>query len=167
NPPKNGGAELLAKRIYEIDEIVEAKDKIHIGIFDNDAKGIQEFKGVLTEDKFQFLDEKNNRVKKHSNRDIYGIKLPIPPGMQHYIQDEQEHNYFAIEHYLPHDFLLKNEVIKETSIPDVFKIKRSGGKKSLLKKVRKVKNPEFFSNFLCLFDEIDRIVDVDVQYKNG
>ena len=164
--PKSGGAELLAKRLYEIDEIVHEDEKIHIGIFDNDSKGIQEFKGGLKEKKFDYIDKKNNRVKKHKNRNIYGIKLPIPPDMQHYIKEEQVHNYFAIEHYLPHQFLLDNEVIKETSIPGIFKVKSSFRKKSLLKKVRKIKDPEFFSNFICLFDTLDRISEVEINYKN-
>lgn len=163
--PKNGGAELLAKRIYEIDEIVDNSSKTYIGIFDNDAKGIQEFKGALKKDKFQLIDEENDRVKKHFDREIYGIKLPVPPHMKHYIQDEQVHNYFTVEHYLPKEYLLENEIIKETSIPNVFKVTKSADKKSLLKKVKKIKRPEFFSNFLCLFDEIDRLTNVDIQYK--
>ena len=75
---KGGGANQLAKYLEELsDKIKIASDnnKIVIGVFDNDAKGYQEFNGLKSN--FELI---NGIVKKDKTKNVYAILLPIPDG---------------------------------------------------------------------------------------
>lgn len=162
----NGGANGLAKALNEGLSYLE-ENQVVIGIFDNDSKGIQEFKGTLRDTKFEYQNG-SSRIKKRKNGNIYGILLPIPENLQHYIQTRETDNYFSIEHYLPHKFLSDNNMLIETAISDIFSINDSGGKKmSFAKEIAKINDYKLFSGFIILFREIDRIAGLqnEINYK--
>ncbi len=164
--PTGGGANSLAKALNEglayLDE-----DQIVIGIFDNDQKGLSEFKGTLHSSKFDFVAD-YTRIKKRKDGRIFGVLLPIPENMQHYIQSNDNDNYFTIEHYFNYEYLEDNSMLKPTAIPGIFKINESGGAKTAFaKKTLKNSDRKLFQGFIILFKEIDRIVNIkdEIIYK--
>lgn len=164
--PTGGGANGLAKALNEGLAYLE-DGQIVIGIFDNDGKGNQEFNGELRSSKFDYLPN-YTRIKKRKEGNIYGMLLPIPEQMQFYIQPSQGDNYFSIEHYFPYDYLLENNMLKNTAIPNIFKINDAGGAKTIFaKKTAKNNNHDLFQGFIILFKEIDRIAGVEdeINYK--
>lgn len=46
------------------------------------------------------------------------VCLPVPGEMDFYLKTRQEDNYFEIEHYFGHDYLLSKNVIRKTEIPN-------------------------------------------------
>lgn len=163
----NGGATELAKIINFYDPTISDNTSI-VGIFDNDAKGIQEFKGGLSKSKFEEIcisDEGLYRIKKHKNKNIYGMLLPIPPDLQHYVNKEQQYNIFAIEHYFDKSILNRLNMIEDNVIPDTFKIRNSGGKKtSFAREITKNTSRKDFRNFVHLFRELDNLFSFDNEY---
>ncbi len=159
---KTGGATELHGMLMKCSPMVK-DDEIVIGIFDNDAKGIQEFNG-LKKDVFKLI-EGSKRVKKHIEKNIYAIKLPIPPFRSQYLVNDQAFNYFCIEHYFEDEILHNEGMVKETLLPDIFEI-NSKKKKRFSENIRKINNPEIFKNFKFLFDQIDNLTEVDkVDYE--
>lgn len=154
--PTGGGANPLAKALNEGLAYLE-DDHIVIGVFDNDREGIPQFKGTLHSSKFDYVDG-YTRIKKRKEGGIYAMLLPIPEKMQHYIQPNDNDNYFSIEHYFPMNFLENNNMLVPTAIPEISKIKDSGGAKMEFAK-RVVKNVDIsiYRDFILLFKEIDRI----------
>lgn len=151
---KAGGAEQLAKHLVMLSEKIEIEDdkkKTIIGIFDNDAKGFQEFNGGLTED-FVLL---NEIVKKHKTLDLYAILLPIPENLILFDQKKQAFKFFEIEHYFPKDFLEKKNMVTETGIEGVYEI--TGGKTGFNKDILNEVNPDLYSGFVTLFEELDNL----------
>jgi len=165
---KKGGARKLANILMHSGSTMN-KDSQIIGVFDNDASGIQEFKGGLKGSSFEKVAPADNgvcRVKKHKEYDIYGMLLPIPHHMQRFIDcKEQSLNYFAIEHYFPKDYLKKNNMIRETKIPGIYKIKDK--KKAFSAKVIQEKKHELFEDFIYLFKTLDKICgkEGEINYK--
>lgn len=158
----SGGASevrfLLDKSIPVFDD-----DEIAIGIFDNDYKGIQEFKG-LKKDSYSCVDG-SKRLKKHYSKSLYALKLPVPKFRENYIQEAPEHNYFAIEHYFSDSVLNEKNMLETTPIPGISKITKSSSKKSNFSSfVRTNHSPSFFKEFIILFKEIDRISGVEIEY---
>lgn len=158
-----GGANELAKALSNIAVVI--KDKKILGIFDNDEKGNQEFNG-LASSKFQMFCN-SLRIKKHTEEEIFAIKLPIPPSKEIYYNKSQRFNFFSIEHYFPEKFLKDNNMLLETPIPDLYEITSKGSSKAdFSKKIRNVDSPEIFKEFIFLFKEIDRIFNVDeIEYN--
>jgi hypothetical protein len=158
----SGGANQLAKLLVEFSKKIEIdydKEKIVIGIFDNDSKGCQEFNG-LKED-FIFID---NRTRKHKEHNIYAIKLPIPPNEEYnvYHQGKQNFRFFEIEHYFPIEYLKEKNMVKSISIPGIYEIKDK--KSNFSETVIKENNPALFKNFTTLFREIDKITKNEINY---
>ncbi|MEZ4958996.1 MAG: hypothetical protein R2830_04200 [Saprospiraceae bacterium] len=154
--PTGGGANSLAKTLNEGLAFLE-DNQIVIGIFDNDRGGIPEFKGTLKESKFDYQNG-YMRIKKRKEGNIYGMLLPIPENMQFYIHNNDNDNYFSIEHYLPYEFLNENKMLEKTAIQDIYKIKDSGSSKtSFAKLVSKNFDRKLFVGFIILFKEIDRL----------
>lgn len=155
------GANELSKfvsNVFPTIAIDSDKSKLIIGIFDNDSKGIQEFNGISRVN----FEEVSKRVIKHKDANIYAIKLPIPFSMEQYLQDKQAFNFFEIEHYFPLDFLIKHNMVKETSIPNVYEIIGSKSKFSSL--IQKETDLSIFQNFKILFDELDKISNQQTSY---
>ncbi len=154
--PTGGGANSLAKTLNEGLAYLE-DDQMVIGIFDNDREGLPQFKGTLHVSKFEYVKD-YTRIKKRIGGNIYGMLLPIPEKMQNYIQINEDDNYFSIEHYFPHKYLVENNMLVDTAIKDIFRINdSSGGKLAFAKKTAKIKSLDLFTGFIILFKEIDRI----------
>lgn len=150
----SGGAHELSKFLTSLAPKLDNKvdnQKIVIGLFDNDEKGNQEFKGL----KPIFFDSLDQRLKKHKEVNIYAMKLPIPPDKEHYIKEKQTFNFFAIEHYLPIEFLKVNEIVTETDLPDIYEIIPDKVKVASI--ITKDSDANNFLDFKFLFDQFDKI----------
>lgn len=130
---------------------------IVIGIFDHDSAGLMSY-GSLDQGSFDEVVPK--QLKKHKNGNIYGLVIPVPGEMDVYLQDKQEFNFFELEHYMGLEFL--KDVIKETSIPGVFEI--TGDKMALMRRIKKETSPKMFAHFSLLFQEIDKLAGVSIDY---
>lgn len=164
NLENEGGATQLNKFLSSIAPKLDNnadRNKIIIGLFDNDSKGIGEFTKLGKSNIFDYYDG-SKRVLKHKTANIFAIKLPIPPNKEYYIQEKQVFNFFEIEHYLPLEFLKSNDMIKETGIKDIFEIKNS--KNNFSKLISKNNDLEVFQDFKYLFNEIDVISKNKTKY---
>lgn len=128
-----------------------------IGIFDHDAAGLKSY-GSL--DRGSFDEILPRRLKKHKDCNIFGLVIPVPGEMEVYLQEKQEFNFFELEHYMGLDFL--REVTKETAIPNVYEI--TGDKMALMKRIKKETSPKMFAHFTLLFQEIDKLAGVSIDY---
>jgi hypothetical protein len=159
---KAGGAQQLGNYIKKLAENIETdfdKCKTVIGVFDNDSKGYQEFKGLP--DTFKLI---NGIVKKHDQLNIYALLLPIPgdDSFKPYIQEKQSFKFFEIEHYFEVNLLKDYGMIEETSIPGVFEI--TGGKTDFKQEVLKLIDPFKFRYFVEFFTEIDKLNEKTINY---
>ena len=159
-----GGATELHGMLMKCAPMVK-EDEIVICIFDNDAKGIAEFNGLNKE--IYKLIEGSSRVKKHFEKNIYAMKLPIPPFREQYLKDDQVFNFFCIEHYFENSLLNDEEMIKPTLIENVFEIKKTkSAKKKFSENIRKLNDPETFKNFKFLFNQIDELTGIEtIDYE--
>lgn len=157
-----GGAHQLSQSLIKLSEKIETdndKEKVVVGIFDNDSKGFQEFNGLPAN-----FRKENGLLKKHSDFNIYALLLPIPenPNYNQYHQNKQVFKFFEIEHYFPKIFLEENNMITETSIPNVDEIT---GNKTKFKDLILQKNDEgLFKEFVTLFQEIDSLCGKAINY---
>lgn len=159
---KSGGANALAKLLVKFSNSIETEydlKKTIIGVFDNDSKGCQEFNGLDSD----FV-EQDSRIKKHKKLNIFAIKLPIPPEEEYnsYHQDKQSFRFFEIEHYFPLVYLKEKNMVKETSIPNVFEIKDK--KSDFSNVIKEETDANLFRNFRILFDEINKILGQEENY---
>jgi hypothetical protein len=155
---ESGGVKELFKALDSSNSTI-TEDEIIIGIFDHDEFGLSNFNGLPK----AFTPMKNNTVKKHKDSNIYAILLPIPGSMQHYLNKDQKYNYFEVEHYFPLEFLNELDALQQTPILNVFSIKDKK-KKEISQTIRKTTTPGFFKEFVHLFDEVDEIVGVKIEY---
>lgn len=137
-----------------------SSDEIIIGIVDHDEAGLTEF-NYLNHD-FEVCEK--GVYKKHKDANIYIVTLPIPGEMSNYLQHDQKLNYFAIEHYFGHSYLLDKKVaVAHELIPNIVKI-NDGMKDKFATAICDEVNPQVFINFKELFSVIDEIVGVEVRY---
>lgn len=156
---ESGGASEVAKTISSAKPLSGPSFFI-IGLFDHDAKGLQEFRGLK---KSVFQSVINDTLKKHIDCNIFALTIPVPGDLDYYLQKDQTFNFFEIEHYFDHDLLLENKMLDETPIPDIFKIKDSK-KKEFSKHIRSLNQPSIFKNFIELFKHIDQITGASIDY---
>lgn len=156
----SGGASEVAKTLQGAKPIAKT-DSIIIGIFDHDSKGLQEFRG-LKENVFktQIVDT----IRKHNDKNIFAICLPIPGEKDYYIKREQEFNFFSIEHYFDDSILEAQGLYEKTPMEGIFKIKDSK-KKAFSKYIREQTEPKLFEHFVQLFSTIDKIAEVEIEYE--
>lgn len=159
---KAGGAQQLSTYLIRLTNNLESdfdKSKTIVGIFDNDAKGYQEFNGLPKD--FETI---NSIVKKVKDMSVYAIMLPIPEADEYkaYHQDKQVFKFFEIEHYFPLEFLKENSMVTLTSIPDIYEI--TGSKSDFNNKVLNVDKKELFVNFIELFNELDGLCNKKINY---
>jgi hypothetical protein len=152
-----GGANAVAKTISNCQPII-SKEMTIIGIFDHDAKGLQEFKGLKI-----FEEYKNNTVRKHKECNIYALLIPVPGEYDFFLQKDQAFNFFEIEHYFGYDFLKESDILESTPIDKIYKIKDSK-KKGFSEKIRKTHDKKSFHLFIDLFRQIDEITGVQIDY---
>jgi len=158
----SGGASKLAKLLKKHARNTSSEydiTKTIIGIFDNDSKGCQEF-GGFDKNIFHFID---NRTKKHKNLNIYALKIPIPvkEGFRPYHQ-EQQYRLFELEHYFSKELLARYSMIKESPVKDTFRI--ADKKTKFAGQIIKETDPSIFQNFVYLFNEIDTILGIKINY---
>ncbi|SHJ42530.1 NACHT domain-containing protein [Flavobacterium haoranii] len=159
---KAGGAQQLSAFLMRLAEDLETdfdKSKTVIGIFDNDAKGYQEFNGLP-----KIFETTNGIVKKVKDMNIYAIMLPIPEQETYkaYHQEKQAFKFFEIEHYFPIEILQENNMVTQTSIPGVFEI--TGSKSDFNDKILRLGKKERFVNFVELFKELDQLCNKTINY---
>ncbi|WP_316762075.1 NACHT domain-containing protein [Pedobacter aquatilis] len=155
---ESGGANELAKLLQNSSPVL-GKEQKYIGLFDRDAKGLQEFNGLKN---FEFFE--NHTVKKHVNYEIYAICLPAIGDREQYIQEKQVFNFLEIEHYFSDELLDKHKKLKKTSLPGIFEIQ--GNKTSFANEVLKLSEPRYFTNFIELFERVDKITDMEIIYSS-
>lgn len=155
---KDGSSTIVSKELEAAYGYSSEYDTI-IGIYDHDAAGLREYRGL---NKIYQEIEKNS-IKKHEKAEVYAITLPIPGEMRCYLQDKQEFNMFEIEHYFGYNYLNENLMIKNTAIPNVFEI-YSNKKTSFADKICKDNNPNTYRYFTDLFRIIDKVAQVEISY---
>lgn len=156
---ESGGASEVAKALLNCKPLINENDII-IGIFDHDAKGLQEFKGLKVH---VFEENKNNSIRKHNELNVYALLLPVPGEMDFYLKKDQSFNFYEIEHYFGERFLQQNDMLEQTDIPNVYKIKESK-KNTFSKLVRSTQDRKLFTYFVDLFKEIDKITQMEIEY---
>jgi ABC-type lipoprotein export system ATPase subunit len=158
----SGGASEVAKVISNCKPFVE-KNELAIGLFDHDAKGLQEFRG-LKENVFAKCD--NDTIRKHNDCNIYAMLIPVPAPMEHYLKKDQQFNFFEIEHYFGLELLHSQKIVeKKEDLNDIYVIKNSK-KKDFSKFVRTQDNHKLFVHFVELFEQIDKITSFPIEYQS-
>lgn len=155
---ESGGANTLRTTLENSKPF--AASRMIVGIFDHDKTGLGGYIGL---NKNTFDEKSTVLIKKHTEKDIYAVVIPIPLEMSHYNVPEQDFNVFEIEHYFGHDFLGHRKMLTATSIPNVFKIPDSM-KSKLTEDVRKINDPKIFEGFIPFFRLIDSITNMRVDY---
>jgi len=160
---KAGGAQQLAEHLIMLSKKIQTeadKRKTIIGLFDNDAKGFQEFNGGLGND-FILI---NGIIKKHKTLKIYAVLLPIPEELIIFNQKKQAFKFFEVEHYFSKKYLEEQKMISETGIEGVYEI--TGDKTKFYKHILNEVDVELYSNFINLFEEIDKLCNKSINYIN-
>ena len=131
-----------------------------IGIYDHDKAGLAAYRTLQRDyEEIEVDCIKKNKIKGN----VYLLCIPVPGEMNQYVQDRQDFNFFEIEHYFGHDYLRRNEMVRETPIPDILEIIDS--KKVSFATAMKETNPAIFRYFVDLFKKIDEITGVYVEYE--
>lgn len=162
---KDGGATELRFMLEKSIPMVK-NDEIIIGVFDNDFAGISAFNG-LKKHLFDYWAE-SKRIKKHTSKNVYALKLPIPFSRENYHHEDPNFNYFSIEHYFPDDLLKEEGLLIDTPLKGIYKIKDTKSAKSKFSSLIRTKHDiKIFSEFKILFKEIDKISKVtEVEYQD-
>ena len=153
-----GSAEEVKETILHSYPLLD-KDGVIIGIVDHDSAGLSAY-GYLKNDFDEII---KNTWKKHHDGEIHMICLPVPGEMDYYLKARQENNYFEIEHYFGHDYLISKNVIRNTEIPNIYQV-NDGRKANFSREMNDVEDPHVFELFLNLFRLIDQITGVEVSY---
>lgn len=153
-----GSANEVKETLLHSYPLLEKEDVI-IGIVDHDNAGLSAY-GYLKND---FDEQEPNTWKRHKDANINILCIPVPGEMSYYLKPRQEDNFFEIEHYFGHDFLVSKNVIRETAIPNIYEV-LDGRKTSFAREMNDVEEPHIFENFLPLFQLIDKIAGVKVNY---
>lgn len=134
-------------------------DIIRIGLLDNDNAGI----AVYNQLNNNIKELEHGRLKQLHNCLNFLMLIPVPGEYEHYIQRKQEFNFFEIEHYLGHEYLNKHDMLRATSIPDIYEI-IDGKKTGFANLILKETDPKVFELFKDLFLSIDRIAGFKSHY---
>ena len=133
-----GSAEEVKETILHSYPLLD-KDEIIIGIVDHDYAGLSAY-GYLKND---FDEICHNTWKKHRDGEIHIVCLPIPGEMAFYLKSRHEDNFFEIEHYFGHDYLIYKNVIRETEIKNIYQV-NDGRKTNFAKEMNEVEDPHVF-----------------------
>ncbi|MEE9408244.1 MAG: AAA family ATPase [Polaribacter sp.] len=148
---RTGNADTVRRTIEFISTI--SNDIKLIGLFDNDREGNEQFKG-LNKKIFETHDS-TSIIRKHKEKTIYGLLLPVPEVRNEFVTENITQRYFVIEHYFSNEFLEENNMKGDNILTtDVFEI---SGNKSLFSTTVNDAEIETFENFNLLFNEIDNI----------
>lgn len=146
-----GNADTVRRTIEFISTI--SNDIKLIGLFDNDREGNEQFKGL---NKKIFVDHDiNSTNRKHKEKTIYGLLLPVPDFRNEFVTQNITQRYFVIEHYFSNEILEENNMKGDNILTtSVFEI--SGNKTSFSININQFE-PICFENFRILFEEIDNL----------
>lgn len=131
-----------------------------IGIYDHDNAGLRAFNSLKKD--YDEIEEgciKRNKIKNN----IYLLCIPVPGEMQQYLQSRQEFNFFEIEHYFGHKYLVEKGLIKNEILSGVYDISDSK-KTAFATHVLSEVSPAVFAQFVDLFKKIDKITGVEIDY---
>lgn len=132
-----------------------SKNKIVIGLFDNDKEGQEQFTGLSHKSSFQKWNN-SKRIIKHTEHNIFALKLPIPDDKGHYLNEKQELNFFEVEHYFPVKYLQDKNMVKLIKgMIDIYEV--TGKKTKFVEIIKNETDLKLFEDFKVLFDEIDCI----------
>lgn len=152
---RNGGAEML-RRCFEFLSIVT--DRKVVAVFDNDRSGNEQFKGLATK---AFESGENSFHKRHMQKPIHALLLPIPIGRELFVSPTKLTNrYLSIEHFFSDELLHAHGLKGDPVIADskVFEIDASNKVKiAFAEKAKDFKAAEF-ENFTLLFDRVSNIL---------
>jgi len=151
---KREGSADSVKRTIELMSGTFDKDRILIGLFDNDIEGNNNFKG-LTKKAF----EKYNislKQRKHLTKNIYALLLPVPECRKIFVSEEDiGQRMFVIEHYFTNEILQRHQMKgKPLFGSKVFKV--NNGKAKFSRDIEKLDKKEF-EDFKFIFDVIEKI----------
>jgi predicted ATPase/5S rRNA maturation endonuclease (ribonuclease M5) len=149
---RSGGADNTRRTLELISNISE--DRVIIGLFDNDKEGNEQYKG-LSKKIFEPYDDESI-CRKHQQKEIYGLLLPVPENRSEFVSDSDlTLRFLEIEHFFSDDLLDQYDLKGETFYNAFFKI---DGNKTRFADESENFDTEIFSNFELIFDEIsDRI----------
>jgi predicted ATP-dependent endonuclease of OLD family len=148
---RTGNADTVRRTIEFISTI--SNDIKLIGLFDNDREGNEQFKGL---NKKIFQDHNINSInRKHKEKTVYGLLLPVPSNRTEFVTDNITQRYFVIEHYFSNEILEENNVKGDNILTTtVFEI--SGDKTLFSSNINQFPSTAF-ENFRTLFTEIDNL----------
>lgn len=135
-----------------------------IGIYDHDKAGLGAYR-YLNKDYCELEIDciKQNNIKPN----VYLLCIPVPGEMKHYLQKNQDLNFFEIEHYFGDEFLKSKGVFKKETILDgIYEISDSK-KISFANSVMTENAPSVFRMFADLFKKIDLITGVQIDYDES
>lgn len=146
---RTGNADTVRRTIEFISTI--SNDIKIIGLFDNDREGNEQFKG-LNRKIFEPYNI-NSLNRKHKEKSIFGLLLPVPENRRDFITENITQRYFVMEHYFSNAILESNNVKGDNILTtNVFEI---CGNKSAFSNSLNELEPESFNNFICLFEQIE------------
>ena len=152
---KREGSANNLQRTIELMSGTFDKNRVLIGLFDNDIEGNNCFQG-LTKKAFQ----KHNitlQKRKHLTKNIYALLLPVPKFRKIFVsEDDIGQRMFVIEHYFTNEVLQRHQMKGKSLFgSEVFKV--NNGKASFAKAIEKLDKKEF-EHFKLIFDVIEKIV---------
>jgi len=152
---KREGSADSVKRTIELMSGTFDKNRVLIGLFDNDMEGNNNFKG-LTKKAFEKYDITFSQ-RKHLIKNIYALLLPTPEFRKIFVsEDDIGQRMFVIEHYFTNEVLQRHQMKgKPLFGSEVFKV--NNGKASFAKAIEKLDKKEF-QHFKKIFDVIQKIV---------
>jgi hypothetical protein len=146
-----GGAKMLNSALVFLSRILEGP---LIALFDNDAEGAGQFKGLKHP---EFEAGSDSEHKRHPSKNIHAILLPVPSGRADFVTESISHRLLSIEHYFSDD-MLESKKMKGGPIyrgTNVFEI--SGNKVDFANSSSEME-PDEFAEFKGLFGRINSIL---------
>ncbi|MBE7652241.1 ATP-dependent nuclease [Tenacibaculum finnmarkense] len=148
---RSGNADTVRRTIEFISTI--SNNLKLVGLFDNDREGNEQFKGLNKNIFEEYIP--NSIIRKHKEKMIFGLLLPVTDEKKEFITDNITQRYFVMEHYFSNDFLnihnMKGDNILTTNVFEI-----SGNKVQFSNDIDQA-NPVEFEGFNILFNEIDAL----------
>lgn len=150
---RQGNADSVRRTIEFLSNVV---DRPIIGLFDNDREGNEQFKSVSKKIFEEYSVE--NCVRKHNNKDVWAMLLPVPNERKIFVTDDDMlQRYFVIEHYFSDDVLRNHKMYGRNILgTEVFKV--NDGRKNEFSHEISDLDAKDFEYFKILFEEIEKIL---------
>lgn len=155
-----GSTHAVSKAIDAGINYSEAYDFI-VALFDHDKAGLSAYRTLKKDyDELETDCIKRSKIK----HNIYLLCIPVPGEMMQYLQQNQDFNFFEIEHYFGHEYLKNKEMLKEDVLRrNVFEIYDSK-KMAFANSITAETEPSVFRMFVDLFKKIDKITGAQIEY---